>query len=69
MNQPQTLSLQLTLDEVNLLLTALGDRPYVQVYPLLQKIQEQAGAQLRPEQEQAAPVAAREVAVEENGIT
>lgn len=43
----QTIQLELTLAEVNQLLDALGDKPYVQVYQLIQRIQQQAGAQLQ----------------------
>jgi hypothetical protein len=43
----QTIKLELPLAEVNQLLDALGDKPYKQVYQLIQQIQGQAEAQLR----------------------
>ncbi|WP_375582770.1 hypothetical protein [Cyclobacterium xiamenense] len=46
MSNPSTLTLQLTLDEVNTILNALGGLPYAQVYGLVQKVQAQAEAQL-----------------------
>lgn len=52
-NQP-TLTLSLSIEEVNTILNALGGLPYVQVYALVQKIQEQAGAQMGHQEEQAA---------------
>lgn len=39
--------LKLTLQEVNVLLEALGGLPYKQVYQLVAKIQQQAQAQLQ----------------------
>ena len=38
--------LQLTTDEANLILEALGNLPFVKVYTLIGKIQEQARQQL-----------------------
>jgi hypothetical protein len=46
MQNQNELTLHLTLEEINTLLTALGDRPYVQVFGLVQKIQQQAGGQV-----------------------
>lgn len=43
----QTIHLTLTLPEVNQLLDALGQKPYVEVYQLVAKIQQQAEAQLQ----------------------
>lgn len=40
------LSLNLTVDEINLILDALGQRPYAEVFQLVGKIQAQAEAQL-----------------------
>ncbi|MEE9355103.1 MAG: hypothetical protein V3U75_05890 [Methylococcaceae bacterium] len=51
MNKQNTLTLQLTLDEINTLLTALGDRPYVEVYALMTNIQQQAEAQVKQQNE------------------
>ena len=43
------INLQLTIDEANLILEALGNLPFVKVYALIGKIQEQAGQQLNAE--------------------
>ncbi len=43
------INLQLTIDEANLILEALGNLPFVKVYALIGKIQQQAGQQLSPE--------------------
>ena len=40
------INLKITLDETNLILAALGQQPYLQVYQLIEKIQQQAQAQL-----------------------
>lgn len=53
MQNQQEPTLTLTLDEINTLLTALGDRPYVQVFGLVQKIQQQAAAQVGGGQEKS----------------
>lgn len=42
----ENINLQLSIEEVNTLLASLGNMPYVQVYSLVQKIQQQASAQL-----------------------
>ena len=42
----QELNLKLTVDEVNLILQGLGELPFRQVFKLIGKIQDQAGAQL-----------------------
>ncbi|MCA1745054.1 MAG: hypothetical protein LC643_05000 [Bacteroidales bacterium] len=55
MTHQPTLSLHLSLEEVNTILNALGGLPYMQVYALIQKVQGQAEAQLKQENEQAAP--------------
>ncbi len=39
--------LHLTVEEVNLILDSLGDRPYKSVFGVINKIQEQAAAQFR----------------------
>lgn len=44
---PPTLQLQLTLDDVNLLLEAVGALPFSRVYGLVGRIQAQAAAQLQ----------------------
>lgn len=38
----------LTLEEANQILAALGQGPYLQVYRLIEKIQQQAQEQLKP---------------------
>lgn len=40
------LQLLLTVDEVNLILSGIGRLPFNRVYPLVSKIQQQAGQQL-----------------------
>jgi len=40
------MKLELTVNEVNTIMQALGNAPYVQVAELIQKIREQAQAQL-----------------------
>lgn len=47
------MKLDLTLPEINAVLQALGAMPYAQVFELVQKIREQAQAQLSAEQENA----------------
>jgi hypothetical protein len=44
------MKLELTLDEVNTVLTALGSQPYAQVFNLVTKIQQQAQEQLKPQE-------------------
>lgn len=44
MTQPM-LTFQLTVEEVNTILEALGQQPYVRVYQVIQKLHEQAQAQ------------------------
>jgi hypothetical protein len=46
----EDLTLQLTIDETNLILESLGHLPFVRVYTLIGKIQEQAGQQLGGQQ-------------------
>ena len=41
-----TVDLKLSIAEVNLILTALGEQPYVKVYELIHKIQNEAQRQL-----------------------
>jgi hypothetical protein len=43
----QTINLQLSLEEANLVLEALGSLPFSRVYALIAKIQEQARQQLQ----------------------
>jgi len=49
----QEIQLQLTLDEVNQILAALGEKSYKDVFQLVTKIQTQATAQLNAEPAQA----------------
>lgn len=51
----QAINLQLSADEINLLLEGLGSMPFVKVYGLIGKIQEQVSGQLNK-----APVAGGE---------
>jgi hypothetical protein len=41
----QDINLQLSADEINLLLEGLGSMPFVKVYALIGKIQQQAAGQ------------------------
>lgn len=43
------ISLDLTIDEANLILEALGQLPFIKVYTLIGKLQEQARRQLNGE--------------------
>ena len=40
------MKLDLTIQEINMILQALGNAPYAQVFELVQKIREQAQAQV-----------------------
>ena len=42
----KNIDLQLTVDEINLVLEALGNLPFARVYTLVAKIQQQASQQL-----------------------
>lgn len=43
----QPITLEVSLDELNKILTALGNLPYLQVYDLIHSIREQAESQLQ----------------------
>jgi hypothetical protein len=43
------INLQITIDEANLILEALGNLPFIKVYDLIGKLQQQAGQQLSVE--------------------
>jgi predicted DNA-binding ArsR family transcriptional regulator len=43
----QPINLEVSLEELNKILTALGNLPYVQVYELITNIQQQAEGQLQ----------------------
>lgn len=49
---PPAIKLELELDDINLILEALGALPFARVYGLIGRIQEQARNQLQPAQEQ-----------------
>jgi hypothetical protein len=42
------IALKLTVDEANLILQALGNLPFAQVYGLIEKINQEASSQLDP---------------------
>lgn len=46
MSAPKEITLQLTVDEVNLVLEAIGQLPFVKVVALVAKIQQQARGQI-----------------------
>ena len=50
-----TITLELTIDEVNLILSALGDQPFKDVYALVGKLQSQASGQMGRAAAAAAP--------------
>lgn len=52
----KTIEVKLSLDETNLILEALGQLPFVRVYELIAKLQDQASAQLKPKVAADAPV-------------
>ena len=45
------MKLELTINEINMILQALGNAPYAQVFELVHKIREQAQAQVSAEKE------------------
>lgn len=53
----QNINLQLSADEINLLLEGLGSMPFVKVYTLIGKIQQQAAGQLAKASESSEPTA------------
>ena len=50
-NNIVSIKLELALEEVNLVLKALGEQPFKDVYGLVDKIQQQAGTQLTTQTE------------------
>ncbi len=50
-----TITFELSIDEVNLILAALGDQPFKDVYALVGKLQSQASGQLGDVAAAAAP--------------
>lgn len=51
-----TIKLELEVDETNLILEALGAMPFVRVYQLIGRIQEQARAQVQTPEDATGPV-------------
>ncbi len=45
------IKLELTLEETNKVLEALGQRPYIQVFELINKVSEQAQSQVQASQQ------------------
>jgi hypothetical protein len=52
-NTAPTIKLELTLDDVNMILESLGALPFARVYATIGKIQEQARAQLPASEDEA----------------
>ena len=42
------MQLDLTIDQINVIMSALGNAPYVQVAPVIAEIQKQAAPQVNP---------------------
>jgi len=42
------MTLDLTIDQINIIMGALGNAPYVQVAPVIAEIQKQAAPQVNP---------------------
>jgi hypothetical protein len=57
MSEP-TIHFELSIDDVNLILDALGEQPFKAVYGLVSRLQTQARSQLRTEANDAAPAPA-----------
>ena len=49
------IKLELTIDEVNMILRTLGKHPFDEVVALIQKIKQQGDAQLAAQQQQTPP--------------
>lgn len=47
MTQDNTITLRLTLDDVNTILSSLGGQPYIKVFELVETIRQQADEQVR----------------------
>lgn len=58
----ETINLEFTIDEVNAVLAALGQMPFAQVAPLVEKIRQQASPQVQVIQEKNAQAQATAVA-------
>ena len=50
------IQLMLSLEEVNILLNALGNQPYAQIQPLIAKIQTQGSTQVQAAQSKQAAI-------------
>lgn len=53
--QPNTIALRLDIGEVNIIIKALSERPFREVYELIGKIHTQSNAQLKPNSTQLQP--------------
>ncbi|WP_342265726.1 hypothetical protein [Cardinium endosymbiont of Philonthus spinipes] len=53
--QPNTIALRLDIAEVNVIIKALSERPFREVYELIGKIHAQSNAQLKPNGPQLQP--------------
>ena len=42
------MNLDLTIDQINVIMSALGNAPYIQVAPVIAEIQKQAAPQVNP---------------------
>ena len=49
----QEITLNVTIEEANLILEALGEMPFKKVYPLISKIQNQASDQIQANNQEA----------------
>lgn len=58
----ENITLDLQLEEVNIILSAMGNLPYVQVFGLIEKIKSQAGAQIQSIQNQVEEAPEKELA-------
>lgn len=66
MTQPQSIQINLTLQETNQILDALGALPFRDVYQLVNKIQQQAEAQLQTPSSPSNPEQFTEILAENN---
>ena len=64
----EKLNIQLSINEANTILRALGNMPYLQVAGLIQTIQNQANGQLKPIEAAAENAAATEEAEKEMAL-
>jgi len=61
--ESQTLTLNVTVDEANLILEGLGTIPFARVYTLVNKLQEQATQQMNGAVNNGAPAIEKESAL------